>query len=162
MAENLENKKTIINDNGGYKRLNELKKDDVKNLEQVQFTVKVNKTKFGVTYQGTIPFGKGHLNFRLDETAVLTISAIRRIEFLSRETTIPAFVRYVKGIDKNGNEYHQAQLLVASGCYFTSLIESRLLRLMDLWIQNDKTIKPIKWIDVTTDQYEDGLGYFEE
>lgn len=162
MAENLENKKTTISDNGGYKRLNELKKDDVKNLEQVQFTVKVNKTKFGVTYQGTIPFGKGHLNFRLDETAVLTISAIRRIEFLSRETTIPAFVRYVKGIDKNGNEYHQAQLLVASGCYFTSLIESRLLRLMDLWIQNDKTIKPIKWIDVTTDQYEDGLGYFEE
>lgn len=162
MAENLENKKTIISDNGGYKRLNELKKDDVKNLEQVQFTVKVNKTKFGITYQGTIPFGKGHLNFRLDETAVLTISAIRRIEFLSRETTIPAFVRYVKGIDKNGNEYHQAQLLVASGCYFTSLIESRLLRLMDLWVQNDKTIKPIKWIDVTTDQYEDGLGYFEE
>lgn len=162
MAENLENKKTTISDNGGYKRLNELKKDDVKNLEQVQFTVKVNKTKFGVTYQGTIPFGKGHLNFRLDETAVLTISAIRRIEFLSRETTIPAFVRYVKGIDKNGNEYHQAQLLVASGCYFTSLIESRLLRLMDLWVQNDKTIKPIKWIDVTTDQYEDGLGYFEE
>lgn len=162
MAENLENKKTTISDNGSYKRLNELKKDDVKNLEQVQFTVKVNKTKFGVTYQGTIPFGKGHLNFRLDETAVLTISAIRRIEFLSRETTIPAFVRYVKGIDKNGNEYHQAQLLVASGCYFTSLIESRLLRLMDLWVQNDKTIKPIKWIDVTTDQYEDGLGYFEE
>ncbi len=162
MAENLENKKTTISDNGGYKRLNELKKDDVKNLEQVQFTVKVNKTKFGVTYQGTIPFGKGHLNFRLDETAVLTISAIRRIEFLSRETTIPAFVRYVKGIDKNGNEYHQAQLLVASGCYFTSLIESRLLRLMDLWVQNDKTIKPIKWIDVATDQYEDGLGYFEE
>lgn len=162
MAENLENKKTTISDNGGYKRLNELKKDDVKNLEQVQFTVKVNKTKFGVTYQGTIPFGKGHLNFRLDETAVLTISAIRRIEFLSRETTIPAFVRYVKGIDKNGNEYHQAQLLVASGCYFTSLIESRLLRLMDLWVQNDKTIKLIKWIDVTTDQYEDGLGYFEE
>lgn len=162
MAENLENKKTTISDNGGYKRLNELKKDDVKNLEQVQFTVKVNKTKFGVTYQGTIPFGKGHLNFRLDETAVLTISAIRRIEFLSRETTIPAFVRYVKGIDKNGNEYHQAQLLVASGCYFTSLIESRLLLLMDLWVQNDKTIKPIKWIDVTTDQYEDGLGYFEE
>lgn len=162
MAENLENKKTTISDNGGYKRLNELKKDDVKNLEQVQFTVKVNKTKFGVTYQGTIPFGKGHLNFRLDETAVLTISAIRHVEFLSRETTIPAFVRYVKGIDKNGNEYHQAQLLVASGCYFTSLIESRLLRLMDLWVQNDKTIKPIKWIDVTTDQYEDGLGYFEE
>ena len=45
MAENLENKKTTISDNGSYKRLNELKKDDVKNLEQVQFTVKVNKTK---------------------------------------------------------------------------------------------------------------------
>ena len=78
-----------------------------------------------------------------------------------REFTIQAFVRYVSGIDKNGSEYYQAQLLVGTGCYFTTLINSREKMLMDIWIKNGE-MKPVNWVNCPSKEVEEGLGYFEE
>lgn len=162
MAENLnENKKVNINNNQNeFKKLNELKKDDVAKLDTVPFTVKTIKTRYGVSYSGSIPFGKGHLNFRLDENAVLLIGEIRKVNVLGREFTIQAFIRYVNGIDKNGSEYYQAQLLVGTGCYFTTLINNREKTLLDIWIKNGE-MKPINWVTCPSKELEEGLGYFE-
>lgn len=165
MAEELrkEEKKVVLNGNlvNEFKKMSELKKEDVSKLDSVPFTVKILNTKYGTSYTGSIPFGLGHINFKLDEGAVLLIAEIRKVENYSSGFTVQAFVRYVKGTDKNNNEYHQAQLLVGTSCYFTSLLSQRDLTLMNLWVNNGK-MKPINFITCPKNEVETGLGFFED
>lgn len=158
-----ENKKVVMNgkDVNEFKKMSDLKKEDVAKLDSVPFTIRILNTKYGTTYSGSIPFGQGHINFKLDEGAVLLIAEIRGIENYSSTFTVQSFVRFVKGIDKNGNEYHQAQLLVGTSCYFTSLLSQRDLTLMNLWVNNGK-MKPINFITCPKNEVETGLGFFED
>lgn len=159
--ENKEIKKEVNSKAPTFKRLSELKYEDVKVLPRTVFTVTKNQFNGNSTYRGSVPFGLTKLNCKLDETTVWLLASLKDMDRIPNEFTLPATIRFVKGINKNGNTYHQAQIIVSNDLYFTSFVNDGQLKLEEKWEQAGKMQK-INWLESVTNEVEDGIGYFED
>ncbi len=162
MAE--ENKNIVTNnkkeEKTTFKKMSEIGKDDVKTFIPVQCNLSKIKRNNFETYIISIPVALVHLDIRLDQIDFFKICEVKGLNSFQQSRGVNGFIRYVTGKDKNDNDYHQVQLFIATGIYFTYLLREKELQLFDLWIKNGK-MDPIKWAVCPSKEIESGLEYFD-